>query len=187
MTLDALATCGPYEGALAESIKALKYGGRRSLARPLARELAIVFLRLPSRPDAITWVPMHPKDRAWRGFDHAEILARELSRRVRVPALPLLVKRRRVPPQTNLSPVSRALMVCNAFSITLEAFERAWRDVVLVDDVLCSGCTLREAAKVLKDAGAWRVYGLVLAHSPKHEKIVDAIRRQRPDILKRWK
>jgi predicted amidophosphoribosyltransferase len=56
-TLDALISCGPYEGALEESLKELKYGFRRELAKPLARELAVAFVRLPARPDLLTWDP----------------------------------------------------------------------------------------------------------------------------------
>jgi predicted amidophosphoribosyltransferase len=91
-TLDALISCGPYEGALEESLKELKYGFRRELAKPLARELAVAFVRLPARPDLLTWIPLHAKDLQWRKFNHAQLLAEELSTIVRVPAKELLMK-----------------------------------------------------------------------------------------------
>jgi len=181
MTLDALVSCGPYEGALAESIKALKYGGRKALVEPLARELAVAFVRLPERPDVLTWVPMHAKDLGWRRFDHAELLARELSGIVRVPAVPLLVKCEQRPPQVNLNPVARALNVDGCFKPE-SGVDIDGQSVAIVDDVCCSGATLLQAAQVLKEAGALKVYGLVAAVSPQHEEIVAAVRRRWPEF-----
>jgi predicted amidophosphoribosyltransferase len=54
--------------------------------------------------------------------------------------------------------------------------------VLLIDDIVLSGATLQEAAKVLKRAGAKSVYGLVLAISPQHQEIVKRIRERIPDF-----
>ncbi len=183
MILDALISCGLYEGAMEESIKALKYGGRRGLAKPLARELAVAFVRLPRRPNVLTSIPMYSKDLEWRRFDQAELLARELSRNVNVPFRALLVKHRQIPPQMNLNPVARALNVRGAFEIRPEA-KADGLTVAIIDDVCCSGATLLEAAQVLKDAAVKRVYGLVCAESPQREEIVKAIRRRQPEFGK---
>lgn len=180
-TLDGLISCGPYEGALEESIKGLKYSFRREMVKPLARELAVAFVRLPERPDVLTWVPMHPKDLRWRGFNHAELLAQELSRIVNVPAEALLTKCHETVYQTNLNPIARALNVRDCLQLAPDAKVDGLR-VAIIDDVCCSGATLLEAARALKDAGALRVYGLVCAESSQRSEIVEAIRRRWPEF-----
>ncbi len=180
-TLDALISCGLYEGALEESIRELKYGLRRELAKPLARELAIAWVRLPSRPDLITFIPMHPKDQEWRGFNHAEILAQELSRIVKVPAEELLRKCHETALQSNLNPIARALNVRDCFDLA-DGADVEGKRIVIVDDICCSGATMLEAARVLKGAGAKRVYGLVCAESVHRPEIVKAIKQRWPDF-----
>ncbi len=179
--LDALVSCGPYEGALEESVKALKYQFREELAKPLARELAVAFVRLPARPDLLTWVPMHPKDCRWRGFNHAQLLAEELSRIVKVPAKELLRKCHETAYQSNLNPIARALNVRDCLELT-ESADVEGLKIAVIDDVCCSGATLLEAARVLKEAGARRVYGLVCAESVHRPEIVRAIRQRWPDF-----
>jgi ComF family protein len=179
-TLDALISCGPYEGALEESLQELKYGFRRELAKPLARELAVAFVRLPARPDLLTWIPMHAKDLQWR-FNHAQLLAEELSAIVRVPAKELLMKCRETAYQTNLNPIARALNVRDCFELA-EAADVEGKRIAVIDDICCSGATLLEAARVLKGAGAQRVYGLVCAESLHRPEIVKAIRTRWPDF-----
>jgi competence protein ComFC len=180
-TLDALISCGPYEGALEESLQELKYGFRQELAKPLARELAVAFVRLPARPDLLTWIPMHAKDLKWRKFNHAQLLAEELSAIVRVPARELLIKCKETAYQTNLNPIARALNVGGCFELVEDADVESLK-IAVIDDICCSGATLLEAARVLKDAGAKRVYGLVCAESVHRPEIVKAIRTRWPDF-----
>jgi ComF family protein len=180
-TLDALISCGPYEGALEESLKELKYGFRRELAKPLARELAVAFVRLPARPGLLTWIPMHAKDLQWRKFNHAQLLAEELSTIVRVPAKELLMKCRETAYQTNLNPIARALNIRDCFELAEDADVEGKR-IAVIDDICCSGATLLEAARVLKGAGAQRVYGLVCAESLHRPEIIKALRTRWPDF-----
>lgn len=179
--LDQLISCGDYEGALEESIKALKYGFRKQLAPLLAKELAVASVRLKRRPDVITWVPMHDRQLRWRGFNHSELLARELAKIVGIPARPLLTKCRQTAFQVSLSPIARAGNVVGCFELAPQA-DVAGKRVAIVDDVVLSGATLQEAAKVLRRAGAKSVYGLVLAISPQHEEIVKRIRQRIPNF-----
>jgi ComF family protein len=179
-TLDFLVSGGSYENGLGESLQELKYGFRRELAKPLARELAVAFVRLPARPDLLTWIPMHAKDLQWR-FNHAQLLAEELSTIVRVPAKELLMKCRETAYQTNLNPIARALNVRDCFELAEDADVEGKR-IAVIDDICCSGATLLEAARVLKGAGAKRVYGLVCAESVHRPEIVKAIRTRWPDF-----
>ncbi|MDW8329298.1 MAG: phosphoribosyltransferase family protein [Candidatus Bipolaricaulota bacterium] len=180
-TLDALISCGPYEGCLEESIRALKYEFRRELARPLARELAIAWVRLPSRPDVLTFIPMCAKDQEWRCWNHAELLAQELSKIVKIPVKALLRKCRETAYQSNLNPIARVLNVRDCFELAQDT-DVTGKRIAVVDDICCSGATMLEAARVLKEHGARRVYGLCVAESVHRPEIVKRIRERWPDF-----
>ncbi|OFV89804.1 MAG: hypothetical protein A3G76_00045 [Acidobacteria bacterium RIFCSPLOWO2_12_FULL_65_11] len=157
--IDRARAVGTYDGALRAVIHALKYEGRRSLARPLA---ALMRMRGADVLDGADWlvpVPLHRSRRRERGFNQAVDLARHLGRPVRQ-AL------RRVRPtrtQTGLPAAQRHHNVRGAFVIARAAGELAGRCVVLVDDVSTTGATLDACARVLKEAGAREVRALTAA------------------------
>ena len=145
--LDQLISCGLYEGCLEESIKALKYRFRKQLVPLLAKELAVAFMsasptdiKLKRRPNVITWVPMYERQLRWRGFNHSELLAKELSKIVDIPARPLLTKCRQTAFKVSLSPIARAGNVVGCFEIGKA--DVSGKRVVVVDDVVLSGATL---------------------------------------------
>jgi predicted amidophosphoribosyltransferase len=106
-------------------------------------------------------------------------LAEELSTIVKVPARELLIKCKETAYQTNLNPIARALNVRGCFELVEDA---DGLKIAVIDDICCSGATLLEAARVLKGAGAKRVYGLVCAESVHRPEIVKAIRERWPDF-----
>jgi ComF family protein len=108
-------------------------------------------------------VPLHPRRRRERGFNQADLLAAELSRRadLRV-AGAALVRRIDTPSQTGLSAAARRANVAGAFAVRRRA-QVAGRVVVLVDDVLTTGATARACARVLVQAGATEVRLLTAA------------------------
>lgn len=108
-------------------------------------------------------VPSHPRRRAMRGDDPALRLARAMARRsvgangtsVGWSVVPALRRRAHGPPQSTLRPAQRAANVARAFAVDPRWYTRcAGAHVVLVDDVLTSGATLRSAAEALRSAGA---------------------------------
>ncbi|HUB10139.1 MAG TPA: ComF family protein [Myxococcales bacterium] len=150
-----------HEGALAEAIHRLKYRARDDLAPGLADLLGE--LPLPAADLLVAPVPLHPRRLRERGFDQAWLLARGLAERRGLPTLPRLLQRvRHDRPQVGLDRAGREANVRDAFVAGTQA---AGRDVLLVDDVLTTGATLREAARALGRAGARQVFALTLARA----------------------
>lgn len=149
---------GLYDGALRAIVHALKYDGRRSLARPLARLLERCGADVVAGADVAIPVPLHRAKRRRRGFNQADDLARGLPLPVRRP----LVRLRDTPSQTDLPAEARRANVAGAFGLARGASVRG-AVVVLVDDVSTTGATLEACARVLLDGGAKEVRALTAA------------------------
>ena len=160
--LDACIAAFAYAGAARELVARVKYRNRRTAVPWLADAMVAAFgsARSASTPDVVTWVPTSPERRRARGFDHAELLARAVGTRLRLPTRSLLT-RGAGPAQTGRS---RRLRVEGPPLQTRVALGE--QSVLLVDDVLTTGATLRAGAQALRVAGAHGVQGLVAAWRP---------------------
>ncbi len=149
---------GAYEGTLRAIVHALKYGGRRSLARPIAGLLCRYGRDVLEGADLVVPVPLHRSRHRSRGFNQAEEIARYLPlaragalRRVRATAT-----------QADLPAARRHANVRGAFSATGRGAV-AGAVVVLIDDVSTTGATLDACARVLLSEGAREVRALTAA------------------------
>lgn len=134
----------------------LKYGRKVAIARTMARYMAP--LVASSDGDAILVpVPLH-RTRLWqRGFNQSALVARELSRQLKLPSEPMALRRsKRTPPLKGMSSLQRRRTVAGAFKV-LDKSAVAGRTVILVDDVLTTGSTAEACARALRRAGAARV------------------------------
>lgn len=154
-----------YAGAMREAVHALKFDGRRSLARPLGD---LMFERAGrfdvDPPDAIVPVPLARARERERGFNQARLLADRLGEKLGVRVRPgWLVRLRPTTPQSELSAPDRHANVDGAFAAAPTV-----RDchVVVVDDVVTTGATVAECARALRRAGARRVGVLAVARVP---------------------
>lgn len=169
-------TLGQYTGPLRTAIHHLKYHGKSALAVPLGQMLAqsldgppTPLLKPRADPalplfDAVVPIPLHPSRLRRRGFNQSERLARVLAvergwsldttglRRVRRTEVQALLTSRE----------ARAANVADAFAAASSTY--FWKkSVLLVDDVLTTTATVREAAAVVRAAGAERICVLALA------------------------
>jgi ComF family protein len=149
---------------LREAIHAFKYENRPELGPSLARYLVAAFAQAPWPGvvlDAVVPVPLHVERLAERGYNQAERLATPFGAATGLPVVPdWLARTRFTQQQVGLGPVERQANVDGAFTAATAV---AGRQLLLIDDVLTTGATLRAAAQAARAAGAVAVYGLTLA------------------------
>lgn len=164
---DRARSAGRFSGVLRELLLAFKYRGATWLSMDLAGLLhGCVMAHLAAdQVDLVMPVPLHASKLRDRGYNQAALLAEALGRSLDRPHFAdLLVRVRPTPTQTRLHAEDRRRNVKGAFSAAgAEAWIRA-RTILLVDDVMTTGATLSEAAAVLREAGAWRVWAVTVAH-----------------------
>lgn len=162
---------GAYEGELRRLVLAAKRANgvaeAITLAELLWRGRAEELRQVGA--DLVTPVPMHWRRRWLRGSNVPHLLARSLSRRLGVPFGPVVRKLRATPPQVGLPRERRTREVRGAMApaggYLLARPSLAGRCVLLVDDVLTTGATCNEAARVLRRAGAQRVVVAAVART----------------------
>ena len=147
---------GPHTGTLRSIVHALKYGGRRSVAEPLAALMRHAGADLIRGCDVTVPVPLHVARRRSRGFNQAEDLARHIG----PPVLCALRRVRHTETQTALPAPERHANVVGAFTATRRAARLRGATVLLVDDVRTTGATLEACATALKQAGVREVFAL---------------------------
>jgi competence protein ComFC len=112
--------------------------------------------------DYIIPVPLHLSRKRERGYNQSRILAEEISKTVSVPLMEkVLIRKKKTKDQTHLSLEERERNVRGAFVVRANSALQG-KKVILVDDVMTTGSTLKECARVLKDAGADEVTGVTL-------------------------
>ena len=157
----------PYDGLLREQILRMKHAAGESLAEWLGAvwaEAAEERLRALGA-EVVVPVPLHWRRRWRRGYNQSEVLAEQLAGALKLPCRPRWLRRvRHTPMQTGQSATARRQNVVGAFAARPRP-ELRDRRILLVDDVLTTGATASEAARVLRAAGAARVDVAVLAHS----------------------
>lgn len=155
-----------YEGKVRESFHRYKFGGQTSYAGAYAALMApCVEEHLAGRFEVITWAPLSARRRRERGYDQAELLARALSRRLGVPAQALLVKTRHTAAQSGLEEAAaRRANARDAYRCP-HPERAAGRRLLLVDDVITSGATSSECARILRQNGAKAVFCATLARA----------------------
>ena len=154
-----------YENLIQGMIVEVKYARRARYLRYLAKELATtVRTSFPSSIQAIVPVPLH-RQRQWeRTFNQAELLANQMSRFLNIPVWKTLQKHSKTPPQSLLSGTARRANLKGAFRCINDKIPR--RSVLLIDDVITTGATLEECARVLRrSAGVKRVYAITIARA----------------------
>ncbi len=150
--------------SVAGSIYRFKYAGRQEYARFYA-EMTVKKLGGALRswkPDALVPVPIHVTRRQERGYNQAEILAREIGRRTGIPVAADLIRRvKKTLPQKLLNDVERQNNLKSAFKI--DRNDVKLKRVVVIDDIYTTGSTVDACAALLKKAGVEKVYFITTA------------------------
>jgi ComF family protein len=160
---DRIARSGVYGQSLQRMVLAFKNGRTEldSVLSPLA-ESALEGSDFFSEIELIVPVPLHWSRRLARGYNQSNLLARKLKHpKARICTDLVRVRRTKTQPAM-ASPAARARNVAGAFAVR-HGHDFTGRRICLVDDIKTTGATLNECAKVLKRAGAVRVFALVVA------------------------
>ena len=153
----------PYSEKFRRALHRLKFQNRRWIARPMGRVTARV-LPADFKADAVTYVPLSKRSRRNRGYDQSELLARAIAQAAGLPCVAALEKTRETEEQHKLPRARRAANVENAYRAAAE--KAAGKRLLLVDDIVTTGATLRVCAQALYAAGALEVYGMCTADTP---------------------
>jgi competence protein ComFC len=164
--LSRLIFCGYWQDPLRRLILNLKYRRLRVLANYLVELMVEALALTDAKIDLVVPVPLHWRKWWERGFNQADVLARGIAKRLDVKMVDPIIRRRYTKPQFGLIRSIRQSNVKEAFN--LKPGRRgviSGKIILLVDDVVATGSTVEECAKVLRREGAKQVWGLVIARA----------------------
>ena len=166
--LDSITAVWYYKENVRASLLRFKFGNAPNLAWGYGPFLGRAIRDChPEGFDLLTWVPTAPGRKFRRGYDQAELLARAVGRELSMKPVRLLRKVRNNPAQSGISDAARRRAnVMGVYRLTGRADLRGKR-ILLIDDVLTTGATAGECAKLLRQAGAEEVHCGVAAASAK--------------------
>jgi ComF family protein len=162
--LDGLTTSGEYRSWIwRDIVKAWKFSGARSLDRFLKTRLVSALPQLPHGIYAplVVPVPLTNRRQKFRGFNQAVVLAESVASAVGGELSQIAVRVKETKPQSGLGRAERQINIKDVFSIT-NPLVLDGKDCLVVDDLVTTGATMNEMARVLKLAGAKKVWGVSL-------------------------
>lgn len=166
--LDSFVAVWYYEGNVRGSLLRYKFRNTRCYADSYGRILAMKLMaQYPEGFDILTWVPVSRLRRLRRGYDQVELLARAVGKELGMTPVPTLKKIRNNRPQSRIHDASaRRANVLGVYRLMPEADVKG-RRVLLLDDILTTGATAGECARVLLSAGAGEVHCAAIAAARK--------------------
>ena len=153
-----------YEEPVRRGMLAYKFGNAPARGAVFGRMIGEDLLRRDAVDfDLITWVPLSAKRRRSRGYDQAQILAESAAKVLGKTAVPLLRKTRNASPQSRLaSAEARRANISGCYAVRSAEAVRG-KHILLIDDIITTGSTISECARMLLTAGAASVRGAALA------------------------
>ncbi len=160
-----------YRDEARSSLHRYKFYGVRSYARPYGRLLALKLLHEGlAQPDVITWVPISALRKQTRGYDQDKLLARAVAKELGYRAVPTLKKLWDNPPQSGFpTAAQRKANVLGVYRVTGVKAVRG-KNILLLDDIITTGATASECARMLLTAGAKSVTCAAVAVSANKKK-----------------
>ncbi len=166
--LDSFTAVWYYEGNVRRSLLRYKFYNARSYADGYGRLLAMKLLQTnPEGFDCLTWVPVSRLRKLRRGYDQVQLLADAVGRELGMTPVPLLKKVRHNRPQSRIRDAAKRRG--NVLGVYREENREAisGRRILLLDDILTTGATAGECARVLLTAGAKEVHCAAVAAAHK--------------------
>jgi ComF family protein len=162
--LDSFTAVWYYEGSVRRSLLRYKFYSMRSYADSYGRLLAMKVLEIhPEGFDCLTWVPVSRRRKIRRGYDQVQLLAKAVGRELGLTPVPLLKKVRHNRPQSGIADAAmRRANVLGAYRAENRE-QIAGKRILLLDDVLTTGSTAGECARVLLTCGAKEVHCAAIA------------------------
>lgn len=157
-----------HRGPAASLVHAFKFRGLPSAARAAGTVMAREMGRRPglSGFDALVPVPLHPRRLRERGYNQAEILAREVGAMTGLPVLTILERRRWAAPSWSVGRLGRKTALAGTFAVRAGCEKSAGGSrLLLIDDICATGTTLEECARALRETGAADAAGWVFARA----------------------
>ena len=160
---DSVSSVFVYEGSLRQAIHNLKYHDQAWLTEFAAKAMSEKLYSIGFSYDIITYVPMYRKKEHARGYNQAKLLAEKISSLTGIKCVSTLIRTKNTTPQSMLDKHERMNNISGAININNE-FRTILQDksILVIDDILTTGSSLNECAKILKSNGANKVYGLCL-------------------------
>ncbi len=157
-----------YNETSGRMITGLKYQDKTPYAKTLAKLMHGKLGELGGQFDVITSVPIHPKKLLKRKYNQSAILANKIGRQLGSKANNLILKKPKdTNPQASLTRDERIKNIKGAYKVNEKfKYQIVGKNILLVDDVLTTGATASECAKVLKNAGAAKVFVITAARTP---------------------
>lgn len=161
-----------YDDMVRRSLLRYKFYGKRRNAEVYGRLLGMKLMREDLLDfDILTFVPISAKRRRQRGFDQVELLAEKLGSQIGKAPQPLLKKIRDNPAQSRISgQAERRANVLGVYQV-LHPEQVVGKKILLLDDIVTTGATASECARVLLTAGAKEVHLAVIAAARQHKKV----------------
>jgi ComF family protein len=154
-----------YTDIIKEVIHGYKFSDRYDFYKVLASYMVDTFIEKDINVDYITWVPMHKVRKKERGYNQAELLAREMAKHLNIKAVPLLKRIKNTKAQSLLKRDDRLKNLKGAIICTSKVDGKS---ILLIDDVFTTGATAEECSKVLKNSGVKKIYVQTLATAKMH-------------------
>ncbi len=157
-----------YEGKIRQAMLRFKFESEPALAVPFGEEMVHTFTvnELDKEFDILVPIPVSKKTLDKRGYNQTLLLAKEVAKATGMPCVEALYKCKETKPQRDLEREERKTNIAGAF-IVEAPHAVAGKRVLLVDDIITTGSTLNEAAKVLLQAGAVECGALCFASTEK--------------------
>lgn len=168
--LDGMIAALEYDERVSKAIVDFKYHGYYQHVKAFTDIILTRYekMGLNETFDGIAFIPMHPKQLKKREYNHAEVLARSLAKNFRLPVFSAFKKTKQSVMQHMLSREERRKNVEESYELIGEP-DFTGKTLLLCDDIVTTGATLNYCASLLRQCGAEKIYGILIASTQRKD------------------